>query len=38
MVSSSVGVLKEARCKRWISIGFGEEVGWYVGRGEEWLI
>ena len=27
MVSSSVGVLKEALCKRWISVGFGEEVG-----------
>ena len=27
MVSSSVGVLKEVSCKRWIIVGFGEEVG-----------
>ena len=27
MVSSSVGILKEACCKRRISGGFGEEVG-----------
>ena len=27
MVLSSVGTLKEVCCKRWISVGFGEEVG-----------
>ena len=27
MVSSSVGVLKEVSYKRWIIVGFGEEVG-----------
>ena len=27
MVSSGVGILKEVCCERWISGGFGEEVG-----------
>ena len=38
MVSSSVGGPKEVFCKRWISVGFGEEVGREVveTKGRRW--